>query len=393
MNNFNKGVNMKYISKKASILSLFVTGVLIGCGGSSSPAQSSDSGTVAQALLGPISEGNFTIKRLNTGTKLTSGQTTTGEKPNVEQAGLIVLDQSTKDNLDVGLYLVEVTGGTDIDSDDNGVWDETPTPNLGTLHAIMSDTQLKNGGFKVNILTEIVYQNIDTKNLTQQEIKTEITKKTKELVKDVDGDGDIDGDDLVAWNPASDKQKLKVDYDDNLKPIVNKVLNDKNISSISSRLFLTNSKSKLLKTGQIESYYIKDDGDLQIGKTRVYSRDDITNIVTNSTTHLMWQDDNNSKTTKKWQDAIDYCDNLELGNFSDWRLSSINELFSLVNYGKMRPSTDEIFKNIDKKNYWSSTLSANNNNMVKIVDFELGRVSVVSKNSDLRFRCVRDIGE
>ncbi len=154
---------------------------------------------------------------------------------------------------------------------------------------------------------------------------------------------------------------------------------------------------KLPKTGQTVSYQDGDDGYHQKGVTRSYTRDDGAQIVTDHVTGLMWQDDSSTIETKLWQDAIDYCESSQLGSFSDWRLPTIEELVSLIDFGKMKPSIDDIFQNINDKNYWSSTRSANNPAKIRYVSFEIGIVSVVSQTyqsyGGLRFRCVREMGE
>jgi len=50
---------------------------------------------------------------------------------------------------------------------------------------------------------------------------------------------------------------------------------------------------------------------------------------TDPSTSLMWQVKPVSK-EMKWQDAINYCENLNLGGYGDWRLPKINELESLI---------------------------------------------------------------
>ena len=48
-------------------------------------------------------------------------------------------------------------------------------------------------------------------------------------------------------------------------------------------------------------------------------------IVRDTITDLEWQQ-NSPYDTYRWQEAVDYCNNLELGGHSDWRLPSIREL-------------------------------------------------------------------
>jgi hypothetical protein len=52
-------------------------------------------------------------------------------------------------------------------------------------------------------------------------------------------------------------------------------------------------------------------------------------IVTDSKTKLMWQDNADASTvTRNWQGAIDYCESLNFGGYNDWRLPNIRELQS-----------------------------------------------------------------
>jgi len=60
----------------------------------------------------------------------------------------------------------------------------------------------------------------------------------------------------------------------------------------------------LLKTGQSIIYHNIDDGDLQTGATRSYTRDDANGIVTDNVTGLMWQD--NESLNKQWVTQTNY---------------------------------------------------------------------------------------
>jgi len=90
----------------------------------------------------------------------------------------------------------------------------------------------------------------------------------------------------------------------------------------------------LPKTGQLISYHNNDDGDLQKGAVRSYTRGGATDIVTDNVTGLMWQDSLEAKTvTSYWEEAINYCNNLNLGNYTDWRLPTTKELTYLIDKG------------------------------------------------------------
>ena len=79
-------------------------------------------------------------------------------------------------------------------------------------------------------------------------------------------------------------------------------------------------------------------------------------VVTDNTTHLQWQDNEIVELT--WWGAIDYCEALNLGGYSDWRLPNIKELQSIVDYSRFDPAIDPIFTYTGTYRYWSSTLDA-----------------------------------
>jgi hypothetical protein len=86
--------------------------------------------------------------------------------------------------------------------------------------------------------------------------------------------------------------------------------------------------------------------------------------VTDLNTGLMWQQgDSQNEFGKTWQTARDYCTNLTLSQYSDWRLPNIRELVSLVDYGHMFPAIDtNYFPNCEYgggSGYWSSSLPHN----------------------------------
>lgn len=197
--------------------------------------------TIGQAIMGPISKGDFRIEKLSDHTLIAEGKTTEGDGANVNSAGLIKVSQSVAENLVSGYYVVTVTGGSDIDKDDNNVWDTTPTPNHGTLHALLTDTQIQDGDFRVTVLTEVVYQSVQEiiadggniqKDLLEEEISNRMTWLLKEASNggDIDGDGDIDSDDMLQWNPATDYGKLRTGNEEKLSEIAQKVLNGEDVT-------------------------------------------------------------------------------------------------------------------------------------------------------------------
>ena len=114
------------------------------------------------------------------------------------------------------------------------------------------------------------------------------------------------------------------------------------------------------------------------------------NIVTDTTTGLQWQDNTEAKTvTKTWIEAINYCENLTLGGYNDWRLPNINELKSIVDRSKSNPAIVDTFINVVSSVYWSSTTIVEYKGNAWVVNFDDGNVHNGYKYSRPYVRCVR----
>jgi len=156
----------------------------------------------------------------------------------------------------------------------------------------------------------------------------------------------------------------------------------------------------LLKTGQTKSYdqngnevtndSVKDDGYYQKGVTRSYNRSG--DIVIDNVTGLQWQDNNDTDNTyRTWNDANGYCAALSLGGYGDWRLPTIEELETIVDYGQYYSSiTANIFMHVSSYDYWSSTIFAYNTLMAWEINFSCGNSYYYKKDdTTLYVRCVR----
>lgn len=75
----------------------------------------------------------------------------------------------------------------------------------------------------------------------------------------------------------------------------------------------------------------------------------------------------------------------ELGD--GWRIPSIQELFSIIDYSRFNPATE--LPNMVSPNYWSSNTFAYGPNRAWGVDFGSGYVGGGSKASGRYVRCVR----
>ena len=83
-------------------------------------------------------------------------------------------------------------------------------------------------------------------------------------------------------------------------------------------------------------------------------RDNGDGTVTDITTGLTWQQGEVQFMT--WENALMYCEDLDLGGYKDWRLPNIRELSSLVNDLIRNPSIETAyFPGCRPSTYWSST--------------------------------------
>ena len=117
-------------------------------------------------------------------------------------------------------------------------------------------------------------------------------------------------------------------------------------------------------------------------------------IVRDNVTGLEWQQ-KTAPDTYRWQEALDYCSNLDLGTHDDLRLPTIQELSTLVDSGIPDPGPTV---NIDYfpdtigsaySDYWAADADANNPNYAWVVHFSDGSVKSIGKMNALNVRAVR----
>ncbi|MBU1694749.1 MAG: DUF1566 domain-containing protein [Verrucomicrobia bacterium] len=119
------------------------------------------------------------------------------------------------------------------------------------------------------------------------------------------------------------------------------------------------------KTGQITSYHSGDDGFYQAGFEWPSPRFVIqanSNLVLDNLTGLTWaRNANLIDNTRQWVEAIDYCNELDYGDNTDWRLPNRLELLSLIDHEEYGPGlpSEHPFANVMWSNYWSSSTYCN----------------------------------
>jgi hypothetical protein len=111
-------------------------------------------------------------------------------------------------------------------------------------------------------------------------------------------------------------------------------------------------------------------------------------IVVDNDTGLMWQD-SSTIVKKDWQGAKEYCNNLSLGGYDDWRLPHMDELVSITDKKRYDPAIKDIFNNTKSNWYWSNTQAKFNSSRAWIVNFDDGNDNWSNKSYDDCVRCVR----
>ncbi len=116
--------------------------------------------------------------------------------------------------------------------------------------------------------------------------------------------------------------------------------------------------SALPDTGQTTDYTATtgEDSDYSINPP---SYTDNGETVTDEVTGLIWQK-NEVMTTTTNAAAVSYCDTLTLGSYTDWRLPTSHELYSLVNMSTSNPplNSDTFTNSVSADYWWSSTQQA-----------------------------------
>ena len=112
---------------------------------------------------------------------------------------------------------------------------------------------------------------------------------------------------------------------------------------------------------------------------------DCHSVVTDYKTHLQWQNDGQAPDAL-WEEAITYCEELELGCQTDWRLPNVYELYSLTDPSQTNPalSPDHPFLGMDSGSYWSSTTAyyTEIKNAAGYVEFAIARLYYYVKSAD-----------
>jgi hypothetical protein len=205
-----------------------------------------------QARLGPISGAKVTLYKASEEDNpqrelLYEGSTSVSDK--IDKAGVISLpipypeqktlsteEQAFMDSIADydGDFILELSGGFDIDKDDDLVVDSTYTHLGGKLHLILDKKSLLNNDYKVNILTEIAYQ-LSKDLLGSSYDKKRVQERLDDIAKRVFieklypvAEEPLGRLDLFYWIPSAHKNWLIKPYA-KVAPIVEKVYKGEDI--------------------------------------------------------------------------------------------------------------------------------------------------------------------
>ncbi len=160
-------------------------------------------------------------------------------------------------------------------------------------------------------------------------------------------------------------------------------------------------KFKVFKTGQSTCYKMiggggwqktsctdpqaqGQDGKLQLGAVREFVR--YKDVVTDKITGLQWQDDVKvtAKTVRTICEAKNVCSKLDLQGFKDWRVPTIDEITTLLDYSSDTTTLNPIFKYGKNKKYFAQSIPLRG-----VINFTDGSLLKPPYIFNVNIRCVR----
>ncbi|MBA3025056.1 MAG: DUF1566 domain-containing protein [Sulfurimonas sp.] len=115
-------------------------------------------------------------------------------------------------------------------------------------------------------------------------------------------------------------------------------------------------------------------------------------VVLDTGTSLLWQDaPDNKDLSITYPEAQEYCSKLVIAEYSDFRLPTLYELQTIVDYAKYKPAILEGFKHVANETYWTTTIFADDSQELWTINFKKGERSVKAKHYDRNVRCVQKL--
>ncbi len=114
-------------------------------------------------------------------------------------------------------------------------------------------------------------------------------------------------------------------------------------------------------------------------------------VLIDNRTYLMWQDSPENKgTLYTWNEAKEYCEQLDESGYYDWWLPSEAELASIVDTSRTQGrKIHKGFIYFKPRYYWTATTYAWNAPHAWAISFNNGFSMAIEKENQLHTRCVR----
>ncbi len=230
---------------KKLLLSLVTIGAIIGCGSntnSSKSDQSSESSQptitikspqkYAKAQLGVLSGATVQIYELGTTPYKLLFTETTSDGTSVDEIGNFNAHAS---ELDADkFYLYKVSGGLDMDADDDGQVDAIPRVNQGTFHAIVKGQSAKKveGEFKVTAASELLYKKVKDDLNDTASLEEHLNRSAKMILRtDIDKDTQITNEDILQYNPIKHQQEMQESYQEEMPQVIKNIHEDTKVEA------------------------------------------------------------------------------------------------------------------------------------------------------------------
>lgn len=160
---------------------------------------------------------------------------------------------------------------------------------------------------------------------------------------------------------------------------------------------ITKTMLRLPDTGQTQSFTDTPGEDSDFNQNPPLFMINGDGTATDMVTGLMWQQNDSGEMTIEAAEA--YCQNLVLGGYSDWRMPSAQEAFSILHHGFQNPPLDlSVFTNTGAEYWWTGERQTNNPDKVWVTNAGGGignhpKGETISAGGTKKFhvRAVRDV--
>ncbi len=116
-----------------------------------------------------------------------------------------------------------------------------------------------------------------------------------------------------------------------------------------------------------------------------------TQTIYDKTTSLLWQDTkDNKKLSLTFSKAQDYCSKLVIGKNSNFRIPTMNELQTIIDYKNYDPAIVKGFEYVSNEAYWTTTPFVDDDKVVWLIHFKKGERYVKDMHYDRYIRCVQN---